>query len=106
MSAVKRMYKEYGAYTDACDTCKVEPPQLKFKCPECNKKVICPPFTAEKQIELIKLLSETIGYEELGKDLNYFTSAYDEQIENAIARIIVEYKDKLDTAKVKEILER
>lgn len=78
-NAVERMYKEYGA------------------------RLL--PFTAEKQIELIKFLGNTLLYDELGKELKYWIGVHKFSLEDALAIITSDYIAKLDTAKVKEILE-
>lgn len=79
---------------------------------EAKLEEIYPPFTTEKQIELIKLLARkrlTILYDEgtecytmeryNGKE--YFS----EKFEDVLAIIVTRNIDKLDNAKVKEILE-
>lgn len=128
MNAVERMMKEYlgkpkkrfrtcnnglGFYARCTDDCK--------KCEDAVYMSDYPPFTAEKQLELIKL----IGCSEDGAggigiykiDGVYFcTSNWYWQIdkdstrhidfEEALALLVIDLKDKLDNAKVKEILQR
>lgn len=70
-----------------------------------------PPFTAEKQLKLIKLILSTGKELEIAKMdtcyrfwLNY-TTIQAEDFPKALAGLVVALKNKLDHAKVKEILE-
>lgn len=97
MTAIEEMYKTYGV------------------------KPLKPPFTAEKQLELIKLITSTQGEFSIEKN-NYpdgeqfccFWSSYDsyslinttnKDFSQALAKLVIALKDKLDHTKVKEILE-
>lgn len=129
---IEEMYKVYGVkplkqYTScAWNSAENCPYSKDGNCIEnCTQLFIVyeeyPPFTAEKQLELIKLITSTQGEFSIEKN-NYpdgeqfccFWSSYDsyslinttnKDFSQALAKLVIALKDKLDHTKVKEILE-
>lgn len=122
MTAIEEMYKVYGVkplkqYTScAWNSAENCPYSKDGNCIEnCTQLFIVyeeyPPFTAEKQLKLIKLILSTGEELEIAKMdtcyrfwLNY-TTIQAEDFPKALAGLVVALKNKLDHAKVKEILE-
>ena len=118
---IKEMYKAYGVkplkqYTScAWNSAENCPYSKDGNCIEnCTQLFIVyeeyPPFTAEKQLKLIKLILSTGEELEIAKMdtcyrfwLNY-TTIQAEDFPKALAGLVVALKNKLDHAKVKEIL--
>lgn len=119
---IEEMYKVYGVkplkqYTScAWNSAENCPYSKDGNCIEnCTQLFIVyeeyPPFTAEKQLKLIKLILSTGKELEIAKMdtcyrfwLNY-TTIQAEDFPKALAGLVVALKNKLDHAKVKEILE-
>ncbi|MBO7696223.1 MAG: hypothetical protein J6T10_26605 [Methanobrevibacter sp.] len=58
MNEVEKMYENAGILKECLSPCLINKTWRKYHdCPNCNKRKNYPPFTAEKQLELIKLLS-------------------------------------------------
>lgn len=101
---IEQMYKEY----------RIEPKVVasySFTCgynkKEYEKDVVeYPPFTAEKQIELITFLGNVIGYIMLGEDIHYYTSYKELSLSEALAQVLIDRKDNFNNSKVREILEK
>lgn len=122
MTAIEEMYKVYGVkplkqYTScAWNSAENCPYSKDGNCIEnCTQLFIVyeeyPPFTAEKQLKLIKLILSTGEELEIAKMdtcyrfwLNY-TTIQAEDFPKALAGLVVALKNKLDHTKVKEILE-
>ena len=137
MTAIEEIYKAYGVesgYT-YCGlsrdrgylTCKYPRKELYedcsfVLCDKCEyKRISSPPFTAEKQLELIKLITSTRGefiiekndYPD-GEQFCCSWSSYDsyslvnttnKDFTQALTKLVIALKDELDHTKVKEILE-
>lgn len=116
-NAIEIMMKEYGVekIPSECQGLYNCPDYKKENDTNCYKEKDYPPFTAEKQIELIKLLSEKaniiIGrrsYDNhewlIGIDKQSIPIQHLDFVE-CLADAIIKFKGDLDTAKVKEILE-
>ncbi len=119
---IEEMYKVYGVkplkqYTScAWNSAENCPYSKDGNCIEnCTQLFIVyeeyPPFTAEKQLKLIKLILSTGEELEIAKMdtcyrfwLNY-TTIQAEDFPKALAGLVVALKNKLDHTKVKEILE-
>lgn len=133
MTAIEEMYKAYGVesgYT-YCGlsrdrgylTCKYPRKQLYEDCSfalcdKCEyKRKSFHPFTAEKQLELIKLIAKScrgfglFSYKpvwECGANFSwetFDTTEDDIDFAKALVKLAISLKDELDHAKVKEILE-
>ncbi len=94
--------KKEGFY---CGTCPIINPT------SCDK-VIYPDFTAEKQLEIIKLLNDTSDFHCAHNNLSSLTEegaieVYNEDFSQALAQLTIELMNagELDKSKVKEILE-
>lgn len=113
---IEEMYKAYGVdkqrVIDCCTTEEYFECENVSNCANCDKciRFEYPPFTAEKQLKLIKLILSTGEELEIAKMdtcyrfwLNY-TTIQAEDFPKALAGLVVALKNKLDHAKVKEIL--
>ena len=59
MSEVEKMYENAGVLKECLSPCLINKTWRKYHdCPNCNKRENYPPFTAEKQLELIKWLAK------------------------------------------------
>ena len=68
MSEITRLYENAGVLKECLSPCYINKTWRKtYDCPNCNNREEYPPFTAEKQLELIKWL---IKYDELHTDFN------------------------------------
>lgn len=119
MNAVERMMKEYGVektHEMGCNECPYHKPCVPMD-------VICPrkypPFTAEKQFELLRYISSvrTVTIENCyGRNFIYFYSwmpklnmqVYEKDFDESLATLMYNLFEYgiLDNAKVKEILQR
>lgn len=121
MSAIDEMYKKYGA------TFKIPSPMM-FRLNGCTLETYYEsmftegykPFTAEKQLELIKLISQLEGYSlSIYKDEDkYVFELFDDSCTysvvnsecddytDSLAFLVSQLTEYLDNQKVKEILER
>lgn len=133
-TAVERMMEEYGVRgSTVCAELKKQGFPHCGNCPiinpdSCDRIANYPPFTAEKQIELIKLLAEynfskdvsivlaltnCSGKYHFERNINIWDESpcYSSDIEvcnfdftEGLAEFLIKAKPYLDTAKVKEIL--
>lgn len=129
-NAVERMMEEYGVEKIRnCKTCKYSDELCCDTLLYC-KKTEYPPFTAEKQIELIKLIQnddkinclyvykrklesgqekyalEAAFHMKYDSDKTFIIQALNDNWRDALAELIIQLQPYLDNAKVKEILER
>lgn len=123
ITAIEEIYKAYGVdkqrVIDCCTTEEYFECEDKHNCVNCDKCIHFeyPPFTAEKQLELLKLVSNYKVFE-LVKQNKYsswfmcasigcddYHEARDIDFTQALAKLVIALKDKLDHNKVKEILE-
>lgn len=117
---VERMMKEYGVKPKLvpipCEKCKHSTEYCQGI--DCKVQEEYPPFTARKQIELIKLIlsnsyNRGLFIAQVAQDEFCFQYGNDESIsnhrnnidfENTLADIVCDLGDELDTTKVREIL--
>lgn len=78
------------------------------QCAETNCQSIHPDFTAEKQIEIIKLLGRLRSFEYLGETLDWELDRYSSNFAQTLAKITTQLMNagELDKQKVKEILKK
>ena len=63
MSEITKLYENAGVLKECLSPCYINETWRKtHDCPNCDNRENYPPFTAEKQIELIKWLSDTDYY--------------------------------------------
>lgn len=123
MTAIEEIYKAYGVdkqrVIDCCTTEEYFECEDKHNCVNCDKCIHFeyPPFTAEKQLKLLQILTEcrwfcwskrVDGKEGMSIVLDCARCSYEGDYINlaeAIADLTLALKDELDHAKVKEILE-
>ena len=113
MKEIEKLYSLAGVKKQLyCDICKAREHSLGL-CAETKCDVFYPPFTAEKQIELIKWLIINRGLKpdydekEWGFCTYYIGGYYRETFEEALANLLNElWQDLTDTEKeqIKEIL--
>ena len=57
MTEIEQMYQNAGVLKECLSPCYINKTWRKLHdCPNCNKRTDYPPFTAEKQLEIIKIL--------------------------------------------------
>lgn len=115
MSEIEKLYElaeikcEYDCTYASCCVCKNPHPDW---CKECKYlSVVYPPFTAEKQLELIKWLSKKqYVYIIMSADKEYylctdnsFISGYNKQFDKALAMFINAYWQDLSENEQEEI---
>ena len=121
MNIIEQMYKEYGVkpisrYFSGCKI-KGEDCKCQLNCDFCINSIHTynyPPFTAEKQIELIKLLSlydlnilqNSKGSFFMDVQYEYAVATAEKPFEDVLASCVIASKPFIDTSKVKEILEK
>lgn len=95
MSEIEKLYKNAGVLKECLSPCYINKTWRKtHDCPNCDNRENYPPFTAEKQIELIKFISGWNMF--LKNDAGQFyiatgdnvISYYAENLENAICLCI------------------
>lgn len=126
---IELMYKEYGVEKKyLCNVCVYSCPYVNAN--DCEYSKMYPPFTAEKQIELIKLIQSTEDIDCLYSYNRYLSPSQwqvvmevefitefanerplkvrriDETWEGALAKLIIKLKPHINNSKVKEILEK
>ena len=114
MNEITKLYENAGVKPEINYVCDKEPcEQHSVDCQECSHlydtREDYPPFTAEKQIELIKLIANSKGY----PDYEYFGKLFDDYIQllefdEALARLVNSLWQSLteeEKASIKNILE-
>lgn len=120
MNLIEKMYKAYEVERKInCGNCKYYNGKICIQYTTvCNWEY--PPFTAEKQIELITLIGLNKGFEIIPNEgFDYMLSEttfakyeYNKHgysmtnFAEALADLTINLKDKIDNSKVKEILEK
>ena len=78
MSEITKLYENAGILKECLSPCYINKTGRKtHDCPNCDNRENYPPFTAEKQIELIKLIANSKGY----PDYEYFGKLFDDYIQ-------------------------
>lgn len=115
MSEITKLYENAGVLKECLSPCYINKTWRKtHDCPNCDNRESYPPFTAEKQIKLIKWLMK---YDEIHGDYNdgygfstlNYSGKYKKDFEEALASIINNelWQDLSEEEKqqIKEILE-
>lgn len=116
MSEITKLYENAGVLKECLSPCYINKTWRKtHDCPNCDNREYYPPFTAEKQLNIVKfLLNKSVYYDTYG-DREYWFHLSDEienskyrEFDEAIAECINKmWEDLRDYEKVqiKEILE-
>lgn len=118
MSEIEKLYENARVLKECLSPCYINKTWRKtHDCPNCDNREYYPPFTAEKQIELIKWLSDTDYYiHNIYKTIdtkeycieNDFYDIQTNKFEEALARLINKHWQDLteeEKQQVKGILE-
>lgn len=102
MSEITRLYENAGVLKECLSPCYINKTWRKtYDCPNCNNREEYPPFTAEKQLNILKIIVHSFGFNSLDKPI------WDKGWDIAIAKLANIYWEVLmekEKQQIKEIL--
>jgi hypothetical protein len=116
MKEITKLYENAGVLKECLSPCYINKTWRKTRdCPNCDNREYYPPFTAEKQIEILKLLCQR-RFIEFGTtpDEEYFLydndchQSYNQHFDEAVAKFVNMLWQNLtegEKQQIKEILE-
>lgn len=112
MSEITKLYENAGVLKECLSPCYINETWRKtHDCPNCDNRESYPPFTAEKQLELIKWISHHDGCFKVYLNSIEFGDTgfgscftFEESLAKAVSNFLMSATDK-EKQRIKEILE-